>query len=54
MGVLIPSAEAGSVRPSQHHDFGPQRGAPFAMTRVVALWPLGLPCNPPPWGVLMT
>jgi quinoprotein glucose dehydrogenase len=49
---LIPRAEAGSVRPSQHHDFGPQRGAPFAMTRVVALSPLGLPCNPPPWGVL--
>src|SRR5258708_37835303 len=30
-----------------------QRGAPFAMTRAVALSPLGLPCNKPPWGTLV-
>jgi quinoprotein glucose dehydrogenase len=28
------------------------RGAPYAMTRQVMLSPLGLPCNPPPWGEL--
>jgi quinoprotein glucose dehydrogenase len=50
--TLIPRAEASTVRASPHHDFGPQRGAPFAMTRVVALSPLGMPCNRPPWGVL--
>src|SRR5258708_9121258 len=30
-----------------------QRGAPFAMTRAVALSRLGLPCNKPPWGTLV-
>jgi quinoprotein glucose dehydrogenase len=29
-----------------------QEGAPFGMSREVLLSPLGLPCNPPPWGVL--
>jgi quinoprotein glucose dehydrogenase len=28
------------------------RGAPYAMTREVLLSPMGLPCNPPPWGQL--
>ncbi len=27
-------------------------GAPYAMTRAPLLSPLGLPCTPPPWGVL--
>src|SRR6202011_119046 len=30
-----------------------QRGAPFAMTRAVALSPLGLLWNKPPWGTLV-
>jgi quinoprotein glucose dehydrogenase len=50
--TLIPAAEARTLKPSPHYDFGPQRGAPFAITRVVAQSQLGLPCNPPPWGVL--
>ncbi|MBX3484013.1 pyrroloquinoline quinone-dependent dehydrogenase [Phenylobacterium sp.] len=29
-----------------------QRGAPYGMKREVLLSPLGLPCNPPPWGQL--
>lgn len=29
-----------------------QEGAPFGMKREVLLSPLGLPCNPPPWGLL--
>jgi quinoprotein glucose dehydrogenase len=35
------------------HDFGPQHGAPFAMTRTVATSPLGILCNSPPWGELV-
>ena len=27
-------------------------GAPFGMIREVLLSPIGLPCNPPPWGAL--
>jgi len=30
----------------------PQRGAPFGVRRELLVSPLGLPCNPPPWGAL--
>ena len=40
-------------KPPPGHDFGAQRGAPFAMTRAVAMSPLGMPCNKPPWGALV-
>ncbi len=30
----------------------PQRGTPYGMERGPLLSPLGLPCNPPPWGTL--
>ena len=50
---LIPRADAQGFKPPPGYDFGPQRGAPFAMTRAVALSPLGMPCNKPPWGVLV-
>src|SRR5258707_4674518 len=50
---LIPRAEAEGFKPPPRHDFGPQRGAPFAMTRAVAMSPLGILCNKPPWGVLV-
>ncbi len=33
-------------------EFAPMRGTPYAMTREVMLSPIGLPCNPPPWGSL--
>jgi quinoprotein glucose dehydrogenase len=33
-------------------EVSPQRGAPYGMMRTVVLSPLGLPCNPPPWGTL--
>ena len=33
-------------------EVSPQNGAPFGMKREVLLSPLGLPCNPPPWGKL--
>jgi quinoprotein glucose dehydrogenase len=50
---LMPRAAAEGFTPPQGHDFGPQRGAPFAMTRVVALSKLGLLCNKPPWGAMV-
>jgi quinoprotein glucose dehydrogenase len=50
--TLIPRPE-GSFKAPAEHDFGPQRGAPFAITRAAALSPIGLPCNPPPWGALV-
>jgi quinoprotein glucose dehydrogenase len=30
----------------------PQQGAPFGVRRELLVSPLGLPCNPPPWGTL--
>ncbi len=30
----------------------PQTGAPYSVRRGAALSPLGMPCNPPPWGLL--
>jgi quinoprotein glucose dehydrogenase len=51
--TLIPSDEARALKPGAAGGFGPQRGAPFAMTRVVALSPFGLPCNAPPWGAVV-
>lgn len=50
---LIPRAEAKDLAPPPGHDFGQQQGAPFAMTRAVATSPLGMPCNTPPWGVMV-
>jgi quinoprotein glucose dehydrogenase len=51
---LLPrAAVADGFNPPPGHDFGRQQGAPFAMTRAVALSPLGLPCNKPPWGEMV-
>ena len=50
---LLPRAETAGFKPPPGHDFGPQQGAPFAMTRVVAMSPLGLLCNKPPWGEMV-
>jgi quinoprotein glucose dehydrogenase len=50
---LIAAADAAGLRPPPGHDFGQQRGAPFAMTRKLALSPLGMLCNKPPWGALV-
>lgn len=33
-------------------EVSPQKGAPFAMKREALISPLGMPCNPPPWGLL--
>jgi quinoprotein glucose dehydrogenase len=51
---LLPRAAVpDGFNPPPGHDFGRQQGAPFAMTRAVALSPLGLPCNKPPWGEMV-
>jgi quinoprotein glucose dehydrogenase len=34
-------------------ELSPQHGTPFGMSRDVIHSPLGLPCNPPPWGELV-
>ncbi len=33
-------------------EFAPMEGAPYAMQRAPILSPIGLPCTPPPWGVI--
>ncbi len=50
---LMPRAQAQGFVPQPGVEFAPQIGAPFAMTRVVALSTLGFPCNKPPWGRLV-
>jgi quinoprotein glucose dehydrogenase len=50
---LIPRADAEGFKAPPGLDFGPQRGAQFAMTRALAISPLGVLCNKPPWGVLV-
>ena len=50
---LLPRADAEGFKAPPGHDFGPQRGAPFAMTRALAASPLGMPCNKPPWGMMV-
>src|SRR6478735_2498994 len=50
---LLPRADTEGFKPPPGHDFGPQQGAPYAMTRAVALSPLGLLCNKPPWGEMV-
>ena len=50
---LIPRTEAEGFKSPAGHDFGPQQGAPFAITREVAISPLGILCNKPPWGAMV-
>src|SRR4051812_31920229 len=51
---LLPrAAVADGFNPPPGHDVGRQQGAPFAMTRAVAMSPLGLLCNKPPWGEMV-
>ncbi len=33
-------------------EFSPQEGTPYALMRETLFSPLGVPCNPPPWGTL--
>jgi quinoprotein glucose dehydrogenase len=50
---LIPRDKVAATRQAELKlEVGPDEGAPFGMSRQVMLSPLGLPCNPPPWGLL--
>jgi len=49
--AMVPRDEVGAER--RRHpgsEIGEQAGTPYAMRRDPLLSPLGLPCNPPPWG----
>ena len=51
--TLIPAREYAAVEERFFDkEVSPNAGAPFGMKREVLLSPLGLPCNPPPWGKL--
>lgn len=50
---LIPQNRFEEVREVFHdQEVSPQEGAPFGMKREALLSPIGLPCTPPPWGVI--
>ena len=52
---LIPRADFDAERAANPgHEISPQAGTPFGMRRDfdAFLSPLGIPCNPPPWGTL--
>ncbi|MEO8812987.1 MAG: pyrroloquinoline quinone-dependent dehydrogenase [Caulobacteraceae bacterium] len=50
---LIPAAKVAAARRARPDvEISSQAGAPFGMSRELVLSPLGLPCNPPPWGLL--
>jgi len=50
---LIPRADFDRVKKENPgHEISEQRGTRFGMWRDPVLSPLGMPCNPTPWGVL--
>ena len=51
--TLIPRKDYAAVKKaSPGIEVSANRGAPFGMKRETLLSPLGMPCNPPPWGQL--
>ncbi|MFZ5721497.1 MAG: pyrroloquinoline quinone-dependent dehydrogenase [Pseudomonadota bacterium] len=51
--TLIPADKVDAERKANPGvEISRQTGAPFGMKREVLFSPLGLPCNPPPWGLL--
>ncbi len=52
--TLIPREDFEAARADRNMltEVSPQTGARYAMSRELLLSPLGLPCNPPPFGVL--
>jgi quinoprotein glucose dehydrogenase len=45
--------EVASQQGKLRAEVSPQHGTPYGMSREVIHSPLGLPCNPPPWGELV-
>ncbi|MGD0143737.1 MAG: pyrroloquinoline quinone-dependent dehydrogenase [Rhizomicrobium sp.] len=51
--TLIPRGQfAAAKRAQPNKEISPQSGTPFGMERDIVVSPFGLPCNPPPWGML--
>jgi quinoprotein glucose dehydrogenase len=51
--TLIPRKDFAAVDAANpDKEVSPQAGTPYGMKRELVISPLGLPCNPPPWGVL--
>jgi quinoprotein glucose dehydrogenase len=51
--TLIPRADFARVKAANpNKEVTPQTGAPYGIIRDTMLSPLGIPCNPPPWGQL--
>lgn len=51
--TLIPAEKVKAAQAAEPDvEISAQEGAPFGMRREVLRSPLGLPCNPPPWGQL--
>lgn len=51
--TLIPADKVAAAEKAEPDtEISPQTGTPYGMKREVLLSPLGLPCNPPPWGML--
>jgi quinoprotein glucose dehydrogenase len=51
--TLFPAAKYEALHEQfPHREVSPQRGAPFGMIRDTMLSPIGMPCNPPPWGTI--
>ena len=51
--TLIPAAQVqAAVAAEPNVEISAQQGAPFGVRREVLLSKIGLPCNPPPWGLL--
>ena len=50
---LIPADQVDAVRQAlSDAEVSTQAGAPFGMKRELLMSPIGIPCTPPPWGVL--
>jgi quinoprotein glucose dehydrogenase len=51
--TLIPHKDFAAARAANpDKEVSPQAGAPYGMKRETMVSPWGLPCNPPPWGML--
>ena len=50
--ALVPR-DAPAPRDVWHGETAPMEGTPYQLRREVVLSPLGVPCNPPPWGELV-
>jgi quinoprotein glucose dehydrogenase len=55
VATIVPREVADTLSPpatGAKHTVAPQRGTPYAARREALLSPLGIPCTPPPWGML--